>query len=143
MKILFLDFDGVLHPTGANTVKFTRLPVLETFLSEPAARSIQVVITSTWRDAYSIGTLRGFFSEGIRPRILGCTEPLDEYLSEYQREEEIKGWINGYPSAIERWVVLDDDRLHFSPAFHKHVIFTDSSVGLDGGSIEAVRRVLV
>ncbi|WCT24267.1 HAD domain-containing protein [Acidovorax temperans] len=48
MPILFLDFDGVLHPEHCHESKhFCCLPVLEDALRQ--APEWQVVISSTWR----------------------------------------------------------------------------------------------
>ncbi|HQV73578.1 MAG TPA: hypothetical protein PLY64_11455, partial [Dokdonella sp.] len=48
-KIIFLDFDRVLHPDGVGL--FSKLPLLESFLSRMP--EVEVVISSTWRDQWS------------------------------------------------------------------------------------------
>jgi len=55
-KIIFLDFDGVLHPDGVGL--FSRLPLLESFLSRmPEA---EIVVSSTWREDHTLDELRQF-----------------------------------------------------------------------------------
>lgn len=71
--LIFLDFDGVLHPKGAGGQHFTRLPLLEAFLREPDMVKIKLVISSTWRQAYGLAKLRQFFAPDIGARIIGVT----------------------------------------------------------------------
>lgn len=56
MLILFLDFDGVLHPEHCHESKhFCRLPILEAALRQ--VPETKVVITSTWRLEQSLENL--------------------------------------------------------------------------------------
>ena len=140
MKILFLDFDGVLHPTGSASVKFSQLPMLEAFLREPPAQNIRIVVSSTWRDAYSLNALRRFFSVDIAPRIVGCTTTLEEYDSDYERGEEIEAWLAEHASSAE-WIALDDHSQGFSPRLRSRVLITESSTGLTDESIVRLREL--
>jgi len=51
--VLFLDFDGVLHPQGGGAAgpRFSQLPLLEAWLREPDHARVGIVISSTWREA--------------------------------------------------------------------------------------------
>lgn len=40
-RILFLDFDGVLHPVGTGSLKFSQLGLLADFLREPAHADVE------------------------------------------------------------------------------------------------------
>jgi hypothetical protein len=78
MTILFLDFDGVLHPyspwphdDAVRSQYFIHLPRLESVLRDFA--KVQVVIASDWRLYHPLEKLRTFFSEDIRPRVSGTT----------------------------------------------------------------------
>ena len=72
MPILFLDFDGVLHPEHCHESKhFCCLPVLEDALRQ--APEWQVVISSTWRLQKSLDQLRSRFSADIAERVVGET----------------------------------------------------------------------
>ena len=86
-KIIFLDFDGVLHPDGI--AKFSRLPVLERFLVEmPDA---EVVVSSTWREDHTLDQLRDIFSPPLRSRITGVTPSLDDGYDLKKRKKEVFG----------------------------------------------------
>jgi hypothetical protein len=74
--ILFLDFDGVLHPEGEDHVlnggaDFCFLPRLEALLRE--FPQVKIVISSSWREQLLYKTLLKPFSSDIRARILGAT----------------------------------------------------------------------
>jgi hypothetical protein len=142
-QVLFLDFDGVLHPAGAhrNRGDLSRLPLLEAMLREPAHASVAVVISSTWRHVHSIAQLRSLFSEDIRARILDITPMPDEYDSEHERYEEIKAWLDHH-AQVTSWAALDDDVEGFPAHRRKNVVFTDPNTGLSNANLESLRRLL-
>lgn len=151
MKILFLDFDGVLN----NQDFFVRrhavlmaMPVAERLrlsdqdlapenLAELAfiAASVpemKVVVSSTWRLGRSLGDLgRMLIQGGLHPsRVIGVTPR----ISEARRGVEIQKWLDGGIVAKEDLVspvsiaILDDDSdmEHLMPRLVK----TDSKHGL-------------
>ncbi|WP_188422769.1 HAD domain-containing protein [Oxalicibacterium solurbis] len=66
MKIIFLDFDGVLHdfPPPQDSAKlFCNLPRLEAVLREYV--NVQIVISSSWRQDYALPYLKTLFSQDI------------------------------------------------------------------------------
>lgn len=74
--ILFLDFDGVLHPEGEGHIlsggtDFCFLPRLEALLRE--FLHVKIVISSSWREQLRYETLLKPFSSDLRARILGAT----------------------------------------------------------------------
>jgi hypothetical protein len=123
--ILFLDFDGVLHPMPTDTRgHFCHLLTLEQFLGKYA--DVQVVISSSWRETYPFNdVIVALFSPDVRSRILGMT-PIVKLGS---RHHEIQAWIeaNGYTG---RWLALDDARDEF-PAQCRQLIACDTKTGLD------------
>lgn len=95
--ILFLDFDGVLHPEGEDHTlnggtDFCFSPRLEALLRE--FLHVRTVISSSWHEQLRYETLLKPFSSDIRARILGATPhsgfgPPPPYR---QREGEILAW---------------------------------------------------
>jgi hypothetical protein len=140
-KVLFLDFDGVLHPVGGGVKQFTRLPLLEAFLREPAFADASVVVSSTWRELHSLKKLQAFFSEDLRARVVGVTPVPDEYDSEHERYEEIRAWLEANPG-VAAWAALDDGVDGFPAHHRKRVVFTDPALGLQDADIEALKRLL-
>lgn len=139
--ILFLDFDGVLHPAGAGSEKMVRRPLLEGFLRDPACAHVAVVISSTWREALSIDKLRHLFPADLQPRIIGCTPVLEDTDSDFPRYREIRAWLNRHP-LVKRWAALDDSADQFPAPSHANAVFTDPEVGLTDASIAALRKLL-
>lgn len=141
--ILFLDFDGVLHPKGvaSDFGCFSRLPLLDALLLEAGLTHVEVVITSTWREAYSLPKLRGFFPVTLQSRVVDVTPQLDDTDSEYQRYREIRAWLNRHPE-VEGWAELDDAKDEFPPHKGERAVFTDPHVGLTEDGVIALRRLL-
>ncbi|RZI39826.1 hypothetical protein EGT07_26895 [Herbaspirillum sp. HC18] len=115
--ILFLDFDGVLHPVDRRSGILSCLSELEAVLLE--FRNIEIVISSSWRTEYSLVQLRAMFSPDIAPRIIDVTPDRAtamEIIEPYRREREIEDWLRENDGEHEPWFVLDDCEWMFSPA---------------------------
>ncbi len=133
--ILFLDFDGVLHPEPcyADAQLFCRLPLLENLLR--GFPDVDVVISSTWRETRTIDELRARFSADIGRRIIGVTPKwldlpeLFEIIG-YQRHTEVEGWIRQSGKPWEKWVALDDKPWLFKP-FLSNLVVCDTAIGLN------------
>lgn len=141
--VLFLDFDGVLHPKGGVGVdaRLSRLPLLAALLAEPAMAHVGVVIASTWREAYSLAKLRGLFPATLQSRILDVTPQLDDVDSDYLRYREIRAWLNRHPQ-VNRWAALDDAEDEFPPGKRGNAIFTNPSIGLTEEDLLSLRQCL-
>ena len=125
-KIIFLDFDGVLHPDGIG--KFSQLPLFERYLSEmPEA---EVVVSSTWREDHTLDQLRGFFSSSHQNRISGVTPSLGDGYDLGGRQKEIQAYLTSAGQSDEncKWVALDDIPMFFEDTC-KNLVLTDSSKG--------------
>lgn len=134
-KIVFLDFDGVLHPDGI--ALFSRLGLLETYLSRMP--DVEVVISSSWRETESIEQLRAYFSSPIREKIVGATPVLEDGYDCGGRQREIEAYLEsaGLKAGNCSWVALDDTQLFFDQGY-PNLILTDSSQGftdIDGESL--------
>ncbi|CAN7715694.1 HAD domain-containing protein [Variovorax sp. LjRoot175] len=141
--ILFLDFDGVLHPEGEGHLPndgsdFCFLPRLEQLLRE--FPHVRIVISSSWRERLSYETLLKPFAEDIRARILGATPPrtFGRPHPFAHREEEILAWLHLHDAVDEPWVALDDAEWQFDR--HKdHLVVCGSFVGFDSEAEAALR----
>lgn len=141
--ILFLDFDGVLHPTDARMGElFCHVPPLEAVLREYPA--VEIVISSTWREAHPLDELRGFFSADIARRIVGQTPARPERsevppeLWPFVREGECAVWMRRQQCESRSWLALDDDAVQFrprSPILH----LVDGQRGLTRADLTALR----
>lgn len=128
--ILFLDFDGVLHPSpNKMSTEFSALPFFEVWLRKH--EQVNVVISSSWREVMDIDVLKAIFSPDLQDRIIDkCpTLPFDKVENEaHWRYKEIIDWI-----AINRyegpWVALDDAVDAF-PEDHPHLVACKQAIGL-------------
>ncbi len=104
-KILFLDFDGVLHPS-ISTDFFTRLGVLWSAIQDSPT---QIVISSSWRFQYPTSRLKQFLGPDIGKQLIGTTS--EAFIGKHARHEEIKQWVALY--GCTDWAILDDSRFEF------------------------------
>lgn len=109
-KLIFLDFDGVLHPCTAGT--FIHLDLLQDFMR--AHPAVLVVLSTTWRLDHTWDELLMLFADDIRPRIVGVTPSLPETIPA-PREAEIQAWRAENRASRLAWVALDDDPTLFRP----------------------------
>jgi hypothetical protein len=120
MRLLFLDFDGVLHPVmSTHEPQFCRLPLLESLLRKRS--DLRVVITSNWRETRTLEQLRKPFSGDLQDRVIGMTPVLHRVLGErwtrdttardlerHVRFLEVEMWMRDMGHTDARWAALDD-----------------------------------
>ena len=141
--IVFLDFDGVLHPEfdpddperlKQDSDLFCRLPFIEAVLREYP--QVEIVISSTWRrylgDAEdALPRLRPYFSQDIAERVVGVTplhlwlNPRDakDGLSRFRRQWECEVWLSRHRPEGTRWMAMDDIALSFRPGLENLMVF--------------------
>lgn len=131
--IIFLDFDGVLHPEPCSRPELLlcELPRVERVLRDfPQA---QVVVSSTWRDTRTLGELQSLFSPDVALQVIGVTPPwrdLEDIVYNYQRQAEVEAWLRKNRSPWDRFAVLDDRAWLFSP-FYAPLLKCDPATGMD------------
>ena len=69
-KVLFVDFDGVLHPTTHGSNLLSQLPLLESAIE---SHDCALVISSSWRFHLEVDDLKKHFSSSVRNKIVGVT----------------------------------------------------------------------
>ncbi len=136
MMILFVDFDGVIHPIPKPVDGlFCHLPRLERVLRE--FPNINVVVSSSWRETYPFDVVQGIFSEDLHSRIIDVTPSIPGV----KRQAEVEAWLSEN-SYSEKWAVIDDQKDEFSDEFHP-LFLCETTVGLDETSIEKFRLFLL
>jgi len=137
--ILFLDFDGVLHPLNRATGTFARVPHFEQVMRDYP--EVDIVISSAWREEYSIEKLRLVFSEDFRHRLIDVTPIVTSARKPYPREIEILSWLREAGREYEAWLAIDDSEWLFSPSC-KNLILADTNMGFNGQTEHVLRQAL-
>jgi Swiss Army Knife RNA repair-like protein len=125
MDLIYLDFDGVLHPSAVwyeygmreprlrapGHTLFESMPVLEAAISPYPA--LKVVLSTTWVQTFGFEHARDRLSEAIRPRVIGATYNPDApdawRFSRMRRYDTIA--LDVARRKPIRWLAVDDDAL--------------------------------
>jgi hypothetical protein len=124
-KILMLDFDGVLHPSQGTAVPdFAWASRVANVLAE---HPCEVVISSTWREHYSLEQLQALLPETISKLVVGvlgadCPPPWGRYKT-------ILAWVSERAPGTS-WRALDDTAAEFPPECPE-LIHCPHGAGLD------------
>jgi HAD domain in Swiss Army Knife RNA repair proteins len=123
--IVFLDFDGVLHPfRDRYTRPFCDLPRFEAVMGRMPSASI--VITSTQRENQTLTQLRAPFARDIAARIVGVTPDMPVTSAAQisgSRHREILAYLREYPD--EQWLAVDDDASLYPPGLPNLLLCAD------------------
>lgn len=121
MRILFLDFDGVLHPYTpyVEVPKFCWLHVLDKLLS--THKDVRICVHSTWRYEYRDEELRELLGS-LGDRFFGSTP-------RGPREQAIQSVLQANKAQLKDYLVLDDARDEFTEGL-LNVTFLDGLVGI-------------
>ncbi len=148
--LLFLDFDGVLHPEPADTDElFSCAPMLWKILR--ACPSVDVVFSTSWRTQHSVDELINFVTNGggedLAHRFIGATPVLAdkaryETKRGFVREDECLAWLVGNGRQDQRWLAVDDFRWFFSPKSHG-LFVVDYQCGLTEADAASVSAILL
>lgn len=136
MRVLFLDFDGVLHRAGNGIEEvgptFVWLPLLVSALSSHA--DVVIAVHSTWRYQYTVAELRGL--------LLGLEQHVIAAAPRGPRKESIPWFLQMHPE-VETHLILDDDLRKFGELPPPELVLCDPNLGLTTpGVIEALHKWL-
>src|SRR5579864_5713853 len=125
MKVLFLDFDGVLNSTESARKHHTwevLIPETLEMIRWIADQGVQIVVSSTWRRDHSVKEL----SKIIGAPVFGKT-PVHNQLGS-GRGQEIAEWLTG--NDVERYAILDDDVFDMLDHQHPFIVNTETEHGM-------------
>jgi hypothetical protein len=134
-KLIFLDFDGVLHPISAGEDgQFCRAALLASTLAGFEG-NVQVVVSSDKRGYYTLDELKAMLPAELAQHVIGVTP-----FRAGNRLEEIQAFVAKHAPAAD-WRALDDDFLSFPKGFQQ-LIRCDGFVGFDDECATALRTWL-
>ena len=142
--LVFLDFDGVLHPTLAdgNAPSGEALVRMKHFGWVPALVAalrghddVAIVVHSTWRFEYDLEELRALLG-ALAPHVIASTP------SDLSRFESIVWWLEQNPSYTD-FRILDDDPSEFPNPPPQELILCNPLTGVAAPEVlEALRAWL-
>jgi hypothetical protein len=127
--ILFLDFDGVLHPwCSPRSEYFCYLPALEAVLRD--YKHVEIVISSDWRLYFSLAQIRRHFSDDLAIRVIGQTPSLGDgsLNQDGLRRHEALAYLERIGSPNRPWCALDD-RLDLWEPTEPRIIYCPNQFG--------------
>jgi len=135
-KLLFLDFDGVLHSTTTSIENlFQRASLLNELLVELPC---PIVISSSWRFHLELGDIKSKFVDPLSSLIIGKTGPPE--IGRWPRYSEIKKYLTLNKPLMD-WRALDDAFLEF-PDDCQELILCHPKNGLSEKEIMKLRSWL-
>lgn len=143
--VLFLDFDGVLHPDAACQTKHGIVLRAEgalfqwaSLLTEALAEvpDTRVVLSTTWVRILGFRRARSYLPTAVAERVVGGT-----WHRRFSRED---GWDRDWPwmtryeqvrhyverRSLTHWIALDNDAEGWPDRYASHLVHTDDMAGL-------------
>ena len=147
--ILFLDFDGVLHPLQRSEPDFCRLPLLWKILR--ACPHVEVVFSTSWREIYRPEEMIEFVTcgggEDLAHRIAGSNPGTPRAEStrvagpQPERHRECERWLEENGQQHRTWLAIDDIPTLFDKD-HPNLYVINGKIGLtDENVLEIIRRL--
>jgi hypothetical protein len=158
-KILYLDFDGVLHPDAVYLVKgqpvlkrdglslFEWAPLLESVLGE--FPDVSIVLSTSWVRAKGFSYARDWLTPALAARVIGATwhSQMSNDFEDNQRfdfgtrHQQIR--LDAHRRGLKRWVAIDDDTRAWPEKDLPWLVVCDSDLGLaEPGKLDDLRAKL-
>lgn len=151
MKVIFLDFDGVLNSrvydrqrnwNEQSEIDETRLPLVKKIVEETGAK---IVLSTTWREHWDKALEKCdkdgvYINETFAKYGLTISDKTPDLGVVFDRPDEIKAWLDSTQEPIESFVIIDDYRYVWGTLSDRFVK-TNPDFGL-GLEEEHVRRAI-
>jgi hypothetical protein len=130
-KTLFLDFDGVLHPTLAqpSALFIHGLRLAEVLRPYP----VDIVVSSSWRFHFSKEDYLAKLPAELSSQVIGATG--NAHVGKFARWHEIQQYVKKY--RVADWRALDDSAFEF-PLGCRELIACDGSIGVASAQLDLV-----
>jgi len=144
--IVFLDFDGVLHPDPCTEAVrlLENAPRLAHALSDfPRAA---LVLSTAWRQGATYEQLVVLLPPELRQKVIGVTPNFSEFASTaalipYRRQAECMRWMQQNRLQDDDWLALDDRPSGFTP-YCENLIGCHPQSGFDASVSARLRSAL-
>lgn len=141
MKVLFLDFDGVLNvwPNPSRSGDFHKPSCVNLELLLSRVPDLKIVISSSWR-TYGLAACRDILkSNGIDPRrVIDVNGDEQSPVDSNHRGYQVDAWLKRHPE-VKKFAIVDDQ----SDFHQKHrLVKTNKYVGLTQANVESLIKLL-
>lgn len=150
--VLFLDYDGVLHPDAAYLVGGR--PVLraegELFMWAPILvellhpyPDLQIVLSTSWVRVLGFSRARDYLPVELRSRVIGGTwhsamgrhaegshRTDHNWFAESSRYEQIARYVSRAGARASNWLAIDDDAEGWDDTLRARLVETEGETGL-------------
>lgn len=134
LRIIFLDFDGVLHPTSAGASDLcSRSRLLAEVL---AGVECDIIISSSWRHHDHLSDIIARLPSSLQPLVRGATG--DPFIGRWPRYNEIMTYLRHHHGLGASWRALDDSLIEFPPNCPE-LIACNPNVGFDVAQAKKLR----
>lgn len=148
--ILFLDFDGVLHPGKAHLIDgkvvlkqadvglFAWAEILEELLAPHPA--VQIMLSTSWVEVFGLDDARDFLPDALSRRVIGATwtKRVRNEWKRCSRFEQIRR--AAFREKIDRWIAVDDDVRDWPASWAERLVAADSDLGLSAQATQDALR---
>ena len=143
--VLFLDFDGVLHPQPCMEHElFEGMDLLAPVLRRFMAQTV-IVISSSWREHHTLEELKVHFPSDLRHMVVGVTpvlqEPHENIGVVYERQREILAWLKRFRPTGIPWLAIDDWPQGFAPSC-QDLLLTHYKCGIQPHDLSSLAAML-
>jgi hypothetical protein len=137
MKILFLDFDGVITTYESGwRIDLKKLELLQNIIKSTDAK---IVVTSSWTVGKdNVDDFKDYLCNTWRNKTIGENDIFKEFVRQIYditdkrgawRGDEIERWLDEHEDNVDTYAILDDDSdFHDNQLFH--FVQTDTYEGL-------------
>lgn len=152
--VLFLDFDGVLHPDATFLIKgrptlktdgelFMWAPLLVDVLAD--LPEVQIVLSTSWARELSFSRARRWLPEGLRAHVIGATwhsamsfkredsRSLANWWDGATRYQQIKRYAGR--AGLADWVAVDDQPEGWGEEDRGKLVHTNGDAGLSDPAV--------
>ena len=138
--LLFLDFDGVLHPLFSSIDKhFTNLKYFEESIRQYS--NISIVLSSSWRHHHTMDEILAFFAVDIQRRMIDSTRHV-EISKATNRYAEIIDYLKHTNQTQCFWIAIDDAKNEF-PEDLRNVVFCRPNIGFDEEAAKLLHQLML
>ncbi len=160
--LLFLDYDGVLHPDAAYLVRSR--PVLqaegELFMWAPILvellrpyPDLKIVLSTSWVRLLGFSRARDYLPVELRSRVIGGTwhsamgrhaegshRADSNWFVASSRHDQITRYISRAGERASHWLAIDDDAEEWADSNRTRLVETDGDTGLSSPLVQSELR---